>query len=1164
MKTVFQGETGGNLTFAYTASAVSGYVDVVSAKTGTTYRAEGILSGGYLVVDKGLVSSLDPGGYKLLPQVYSSSEVYFLDEDTLTIKRTPDFSSTLVVASGSNIIARLEALEANPPGGVTDHGALTGLADDDHTQYHNDARGDARYWQLSTDLATQAELDARLSATDATDLTDTGDTTLHFHSADRAWANITGKPTTLAGYGITDAASDSELAAHEADTTNIHGIADTNTLVTTSTLTELVQDIVGAFSVAGTNISVTYDDTANTLTFAVTGLTSSSLSDFTEAVQDVIGATTLGGSGLTFTYNDPSNTLTIDVNVDNSTIEVSTDTLRVKDAGITFAKIQNLTTNRLIGRDTAGTGPPEELTVTGGLEFSGTSGIIRSALTGDVTASAGSNATTIANDAVTYAKIQNVSATDKLLGRVSTGAGDVEEVTFTDFAQSLVDDTDAATARTTLELGSAAVEDTTAFDAAGTAASAVATHEADTTNVHGITDTSTLYRSGGTDVALADGGTGASLADPNADRIIFWDDSAGAVTWLAPGTNLSITGTTLNATGGGGATAYWVSVKDYGAVGDGTTDDTTAIQNAFNAVTAGGIIVIPSGTYRISAPLTMTSQTGVTIVGVGRVNGSETGSKGSKILASGYSGDSFTFTDCSAITLRDFWIHGEGQSAANAVGGIRFIRSSANNNIAHIIENVLLKEISTQGIVVDVPVTTHFKNVEVRRAAKSAFVAVSGTSTTYENCYALTNNQAGFDFFTMTYSTLEGCAAELCGISYNFASSRAITMAGCGTEDATNRSGSYPGYGWQAQSSYITLVGCYSRASAGGDFNNSGGNGLIDRYGFRDNTAGTVTTKVNRNIEYILSGTGPVVIDSVDGTSRRLITASGRVTVSGATYPTYTEFTTPGTTSYTIPVGATAIRIAAVGGGGGGGAGRRDATSTAKFGGGGGGGGAYAEVQYDVNEVGGVGTSLVVVVGSGGVGGQAQTSNTSDGANGTAGGASFINTAAGVTILNAPGGNLGSGGTSAAGSAGAATTTTSSMFIGEAGGASSTSATAAGGTSSARASGGGGGGGGVDGSNNQRAGGSGANGGRALTGATTTNGTNGSTPGGNGGPATNHNLPTGGPGGGGGAGHATGVGGTGGNGVRGGGGGGGGASLNGNNSGAGGNGGDGYIRITVW
>lgn len=29
--------------------------------------------------------------------------------------------------------------------GVTDHGALTGLADDDHSQYHNDTRGDLRY-----------------------------------------------------------------------------------------------------------------------------------------------------------------------------------------------------------------------------------------------------------------------------------------------------------------------------------------------------------------------------------------------------------------------------------------------------------------------------------------------------------------------------------------------------------------------------------------------------------------------------------------------------------------------------------------------------------------------------------------------------------------------------------------------------------------------------------------------------------------------------------------------------------------------------------------------------------------------------------------------------------------------------------------------------------
>lgn len=61
-----------------------------------------------------------------------------------------------------------------------------------------------------------------------------------------------------------------------------------------------------------------------------------------------------------------------------------------------------------------------------------------------------------------------------------------------------------------------------------------------------------IYLAGGADVALADGGTGASLTDPNADRIMFWDDSAGAVDWLTVSTGLTISGTTLTASGGKG------------------------------------------------------------------------------------------------------------------------------------------------------------------------------------------------------------------------------------------------------------------------------------------------------------------------------------------------------------------------------------------------------------------------------------------------------------------------------------------------------------------------------------------------------------------------------------------------------------------------------------
>jgi hypothetical protein len=116
----------------------------------------------------------------------------------------------------------------------------------------------------------------------------------------------------------------------------------------------------------------------------------------------------------------------------NDTMTLGATSLTFALIGVPYTSVTQFPTDRVAGRDTAGTGALEALTVGGGLEFTGSGGIQRSALTGDVTASAGSNTTDIAsgvvgtteiaNGSVAYADIANLGALS-VMGRSANSAG---------------------------------------------------------------------------------------------------------------------------------------------------------------------------------------------------------------------------------------------------------------------------------------------------------------------------------------------------------------------------------------------------------------------------------------------------------------------------------------------------------------------------------------------------------------------------------------------------------------------------------------------------------------------------------------------------------------------------------------------------------------------
>ena len=198
-----------------------------------------------------------------------------------------------------------------------------------------------------------------------------------------------------------------------------------------------------------------------------------------------------------------------------------------------------------------------------------------------------------------------------------------------------------------------------------------------------------------------------------------------------------------------------VSVKDFGAVGDGIADDTAALQAAFNEVKA---VYFPPGTYIISDTVNVTNAT--------QVSGAGRGAAVIKRADLDPTKAHLNIENRSDVKLSGFTFHGNRDN--NVLGGKgndRGITVIDSNNI--VIENVECRECGQM-------------EDETNDKVGVGLSVTTSTDVAVANCYFTLNNHYGFNFFDCENISVVGCHSYYNGgHGLGMAGNRLITVNNC-------------------------------------------------------------------------------------------------------------------------------------------------------------------------------------------------------------------------------------------------------------------------------------------------------------------------------------------------------------------------------------------------
>lgn len=259
------------------------------------------------------------------------------------------------------------------------------------------------------------------------------------------------------------------------------------------------------------------------------------------------------------------------------------------------------------------------------------------------------------------------------------------------------------------------------------------------------------------------------------------------------------------------------NVKNYGAKGDGVSDDSVAIVNAIASAKNGDVVFFPAGVYNIRSEITISKS--CQIVGASAFNSDSFPNIADKqngtIINAINGSNGFRVLGACGVTFKNLYIKNGLQNQAGY--GIKL--DAAFEDVIGVVCGIRVENVFIEYFRYGIRATASifksiFTNVIADECEYGFMFDKSGTSLTLINCWATWCTGSGYIIDRCYYSTFLNCACDNCVSNYIIRNSKTISLINCGCESTETAPVSI------LSCSCINVIGLL--ASATGSNDNSG------------------------------------------------------------------------------------------------------------------------------------------------------------------------------------------------------------------------------------------------------------------------------------------------------------------------------------------------------